>query len=522
MTDFNLVDHDWIPAIVEGRQRDVSLREALRSAETIDLSLAQPLETVATLRQVLIPVVLRACGAPRDISAWHAMFRGPDLGTLTAYLDSVQHRFNLFDKDCPFAQVADLEAVSGLTKPSSLLRADLATGNNVPLFTERTEATPPPLSAAQAARALIVTQCFDTAAIKTGAVGDSQVKQGKTTGNPTGPVGTLGVVIPWGRSLWETLVLNLPIIPAGLRPFDRPQWEDLPSDATWTTREPRGLLDLLTWQSRRIRLIREVLGGTSAVTRVVVCAGDRLPRTPPDLEIHSLWQPADVKRTGVSQKPRRHQPGRAAWRGLTSLLAVEADSSLLLAQLQVAEMKGALPPGLTPEVVTVGVVYGNQSAVVEDVLMDSIPLPVQALREGSRTRRAVFDAVEKADQVRSAANHLHDDVRRAAGAEPIPWDKGSRWGDVLMADLDAPTRRFLRGLQVSPDDSDSLLDEWADAVHSQAVDIAQSLQESAPPTTFLGREHRKRTYRLATSVSWYHYRLRQILKEQEIAGSTHE
>ncbi len=518
MQNFNLIDDPCIPIIVAGVQRDMSIRGVFASAQDIDLSLANPLEAVALLRQLLIPITLRALGAPRNEDEWADMFEGPDLGRIDAYLDDVHEGFFLFG-DRPIAQVAGLQAVSGDTKPSSLLRADLATGNNVPLFTERTESTPPALTPPQAARALLATQCFDTAAIKTGAVGDPLVKQGKTTGNPTGPVGALGVVVPWGRNLWETLVLNCLIIPAGLRPADLPQWEQQSQDASWAKRPPLGLLDLLTWQSRRIRLIPSDQDGETVVRSVVVSAGDRLTDIPTDLEIHTLWQPSDVKRTGVAQRPRRHQPGRSAWRGLASILAVGSDSSLLISQMGRALVSGVLPGGLLPQVVTVGVVYGNQSAVVEDVLVDSIPLPLQALLEGSDSFEAVTAMVSRAEKLREAANHLHDDIRRAAGAEPISWDKGSRAGDILLADIDATTRRFLRGLQRQPDAADELLEAWSIEVRRTAGDVAESLQQAAPPTTFLGREFRNRRYRLTNVVSLYYHQVKQILGEHQKAGS---
>jgi len=115
-----------------------------------------------------------------------------------AYLDRHAERFDLFHPDFPFAQVAGLHTVKDETKPVSLLLPAVATGNNVPLFSARTEADPPALTPAEAARALLAAQCWDTAAIKSGAAGDPQVKYGKTTGNPTGPLGQLGVVVPWG------------------------------------------------------------------------------------------------------------------------------------------------------------------------------------------------------------------------------------------------------------------------------------------------------------------------------------
>jgi CRISPR system Cascade subunit CasA len=513
---FDLLTRDVVPVIDQGVEREVSIIEAFKASNKLNVSFSAPLEMVAVFRQLLLPIYLRAANCPRDGREWLMRFENPDVQLVLDYLGTVSDRFDLFDRSRPFAQVPGLQAANGATKPSSLLRPDLATGNNVPLFSERLESTPPPMSPAQAARALLATQCWDTAAIKTGAVDDPQMRQGKTTGNPTGPLGALGVVIPWGRNLWETLILNTPIVPAGLRPTDIPQWERPPQSSAWTTRHAVGLLDLLTWQSRRIRLVPTEVDGDVVVTEVIVCAGDRLMEPYLDLEPHTLWRSVDPKKTGVSQKPRLHQPGRAAWRGLASILAAEGGSSLLVTQLQALE--DLLPETLAPEAVTVGVVYGNKIAVVEEVIIDSTPLPVQALRTDTEARLAVLTVVETAENVRVAANHLHDDLRRSNGAEPIPWDKGTRAGDILISDLDAVTRRFLRGLQRRPDLADPLVDAWMTCARSEALRVAQALEEATSPTSFLGREHRNRAYRAATAVARYRASIWKLLPKSESEG----
>jgi CRISPR system Cascade subunit CasA len=175
-----------------------------------------------------------------------------------AYLDERAARFDLFHPARPFAQVAGLRTAKDETKPVSLLVPRLAAGNNVPIFSARTESDPPALTPAQAARALLAAHCWDTAAIKSGAFDDPAAKAGKTTGNPTGPLGQLGVIVPVGATLFHTLLLNLPILPQGLEPKDRPQWQaDDPATSAWSARSAAGLLDPLTWQARRIRLVPE-------------------------------------------------------------------------------------------------------------------------------------------------------------------------------------------------------------------------------------------------------------------------
>lgn len=510
---FNLVDEGWVPVVAGGRPSCVSLMDALIGAHEIDgLATANPLETVAVLRQVLLPVYLDACGLPASPAEWERRWRDGQLPAerIKDYLGEQRDRFDLFGGR-PFGQVAGLRTTKDETKPVSLLLAATATGNNVPLFTPRTEANPPALSPAEAARAMLATQCWDTAAIKSGAADDPQAKAGKTTGNPTGPCGALGVVVPIGRNLAETLLLNSPIVPQP-PPDDVPQWRRGPLTGAWAVRDARGLLDLLTWQSRRVRLVpeRDATGAT-VVRRVVLTAGDRLQLVPKDVEPHTAWRSVDKPRRG--QFPVRHTAGRDAWRGLAPMLATvpglddRFSSSILLTQLGDIDL-----PDMPVQVLTVGVAYGNQSAVVEDVISDLIPLPMAALGKGD-VRAFVETVVEQAEELRRAGNRLDDDLRRASGGDPVPWDKGLRPGDALMHDLNPVVRRLLAGLQRQPERYEDAEDAWRRVAYSLALKVAEPVLAAVPPTAFLGREEskQKKTYRASVAEDWYLKSVRKTL-----------
>jgi CRISPR system Cascade subunit CasA len=515
MTSFDLIHQSWVPVTISGRRAEVSLLEALTMAHEIDgLALDDPLQAVAVLRQVLLPVTLDAIGAPRSRSEWAGRWQEGrlDAGQLSDYLAEHANRFDLFHPVTPFAQVAGLRTEKHETKPVTLVLPAIASGNNVPLFSARTEADPPTLTCAHAARALLAAHCWDTAAIKSGAVGDPQVKAGKTTGNPTGALGQLGVTVPFGRSLAETLLLNIPIISAGLRPDDRPQWRSRAATSAWRQRPVLGLLDLLTWQSRRIRLVPEELNdGEIGVRHVVLGAGDRLDQIPVDVEQHTAWRQVDKPKAGdPPTRPVRHQPGRSAWQGLGALLATtqptdnKISSPLMLRQLAGLREEEYLPADLPLQVLTVGVAYGNQSAVIEDVLVDQIPLPVAALAAASPVRQLLLDVVGQADDLRAAANHLGDDLRRAAGGDKIPWDKSQRLGDILVYDFTPVVRRMLAGLQRHPEQVDKADSAWRAAARRIALEAAEPALAAAPPEAFLGRQEREGfAHRLSTAEARY-------------------
>nr|WP_256804871.1 type I-E CRISPR-associated protein Cse1/CasA [Frankia sp. ACN10a] len=530
MGRFDLVEQPWIPVMAEGERVEVGIRRALVEAHLFDgFAVDDPLEVVAVLRQVLLPVLIDACGAPRDREEWSSWWEDGEfcderLKQLGKYF---KHHavdcFDLFHPERPFAQVAGLRTAKGETKPVSLLIPRLAAGNNVPLFSARAESDPPALTPARAARALLSVHCWDTAAIKSGAVDDPAVKAGKTTGNPTGPVGQLGVIVPFGATLFHTLLLNLPILPQGVNPGDRPQWRaGAAAGPGWSSRGARGLLDLLTWQARRVRLVAELedaAPGGVVVRQVVLAAGDRLRGSAHEVEPHTAWRQVDKPKSDEPpQRPVRHQPGRSAWRGLEALLATSSptsdrvSSSALLTQLAALRLDEYVAEDLPLRVLTVGVRYGNQSAVIEDVMSDEIPLPVTALTENTEVRDVVLTVARQAEDLRIAANRLGDDLRAAVGADKLPWDRGQRLGDVLVHLLTPTVRRLLAGLALHPGDADGAEQAWRIVARRLAWEVADPVLSAAEPATFLGREPEQRFGpRLANAEASFRRSLNNIL-----------
>ena len=538
---FDLVDQPWIPVLRTDGPGTVSLREALLEASGVTALVPPfPGQVPALLRQVLLPVVLDALGLPRSLSEWGSLLRQGAFTVeqrekISSYLDEWRHRFDLFDEKQPFAQVGGLRTAKGDTKPSLLLVSSAASGNNVPLFSVRTEADELPLTPGEAALWLLHAHCWDTAGIKTGVVGDDQAKAGKTTGNPTGPLGQLGVIVPMGPTLFDTIVLNLPIHEDGLEPEDKPQWRRDPATPAWEERHARGLLDLLTWQSRRIRLFPETdANGETRVTRVLVAAGDRLAVTP-EWEPHTAWRVEQNPKKGQQpRRPLRHVPGKAVWRGLDALLALSRSAedrrvitSDLLRQLGDARVMGWLADDYPLQVAIYGIQYGNQSAVVEEAITDSLPLPVAALARDESVRDVLLNVATQAERLAEAINHLSADLRRAVGGEPLPRDSGQRPGDLLIHDLDPLVRRLFAGLQKAGGDEELLergMKAWEVAAWGAAERIADHLLDSVPPDAFGGREtdnseqknnggreNKKRAYRAATAEQNFRRQLRTIL-----------
>jgi CRISPR system Cascade subunit CasA len=495
---FLLTNDPWVTVVRRGEVEAVSLRTLLREAHDIrDLDWSSPLEAAALMG--LLVTIVGDIGEVSMLETRLSVWRQGsfDTGLVDRYLDEHAGAFDLFSESQPFYQTAGLEALSGEPKPISVLRLEAATGNNVPLFSTSTEASGPSLTPAEAARRLLVCLAFDTAAIKTGAQGDPQAKAGKTTGNPTGPLGQLGLTYLIGRNLFETLVLNQPVVMSN--GTDLPAWRREPPSPAWSVRPTTGPLDLGSWQSRRVRLVTDVdADGEVRVTKALVCAGDRLAATPIEMEWRTGWRRVERPKPGDPPlRPLRHQAGRAAWRGLPALISESTTSDEVtppqvlqaIADPQFAEI---VPRNYPLAVQLVGVVYGNQSAVVEHVIADRTPVPVAALRESADgdVRQFLVTMAHQADAVSRALNNLNNNLRQAVGGERVPWGKGQMLGESFLLGLNAIAHRVLLELSEQPEDITAAAELWEQHLWRDAVTAAHRSLNSVAAQAFVGRAPR--------------------------------
>ncbi len=497
MTGWDLCREAWVPVVAGGRPVDRSLRDALGEAHELDaLDFADPLVATALIGfLVAMTMEIEPTRTPQEYAdLWRRGRFATD--AVDAYLHTHADRFDLLHPRTPFYQVSGLEPVSGGPKPVALLVLEAATGNNVPLFSSSTETGAPSLTPAEATRRLVALHAWDTAAIKTGARGDPAVKAGKTTGNPTGPLGQLGVITLIGRNLFETLLLNRPRTtePPRATAEDVPAWRRT-VDASWTHRPADGICDLYTWQSRRVRLYPADVDGQLQITGVIVAAGDRLEAFDHRIEYRTAWRRVDKPAAGPPLRPRRHRSGRQAWRGLPALLAeaVEGSGTSLAAgvvrQLTDLLNDGILPEDYPVELQLTGVEYGNQSAVIEHVMADRTPVPLRALAgdAGLAVRDRLTAMAGQAEAVAVAVNRLGDNIRGALGGDKIPWDKGQRPGNLFLSRLDATATRVLAGLSRNPDAVEAVAVPWERFLWQEAWSVAGPLLNELPSSAFLGR-----------------------------------
>ena len=518
--EFNLLDEPWIPVrLLDGTIADVGLLELLRRTTDIaDLACELPTQSIAIQRLVL--AVAYRVAPPGDARDWARQWDdGAPTEQMIEYLERWRDRFYLFGGRFPFMQVADLrtakDSVSGLEK----LIADVPNGEQ--FFTTRHGRALACIPPSEAARWLVHAQEYDPSGIRSGAVGDSQVKGGK--GYPIGPswCGHLGLVWLKGKDLDETLVLNLiPADAAGLRGVESSnEW----GACSWEAAEPenavRGdysLLDpsgtprdvsiprLLTWHSRRIRLV----GDSSGVTGVVLAQGDKLaPQEMRLYEPQSLWRystPQSKKFKTDVYMPRKFEAGRALWRNLpgtlptvTTVQGVDKQPKqefLPSATLSFHyQLDNALIEATYPKVMriqAVGVTYGPQEATFDDIYSDELTLSVAVMRVEREDLSAEIDRqVRLTEEVARDVGTLAANLARAAGESGDGAGDGARdrAKELFFSAVDTDFRTWLSQV----DGHESARDagrRWERALRQHATDIQAELVRGASSSAIIGRD----------------------------------
>lgn len=460
---FNLVKEPWIPVLTrDGTGETVSLEGIFEKAPQISQIVAE-LPTVGVAIEGLLQAVLRRAvpvylstdkfEVASAVNEYWADWE-PVREHVREYLAEWEHRFDLLDPEVPFFQVADLRTAKGEAAGLEMLLADVP--NGTPFLTMRRGENLDRIGLAEAARWIVHAQAYDPSGIRGAAVGDRRAQSGRVY--PIGPGWTarFGVITPRTGCLNEDLLLST--VPTGVGklefdPYmDLPAWERDPGterpegidDETWEAlsskdlreirRQPRGPADVLTWQSRRIRLIVE----ENSVIGLVLAAGD--PLDPPNrytVEPRAAWRfskPQTTRYKTTVYMPRELPTSSSLWRGIESLFPRSVSMQHPNKKTEVPSFYGPAISSWLAELTdpdllgdhrlrnvtfeAVGMVLGSNMAVVDDITTDSLSLPVALLREESmRYREAVHDWIDRAEKVATAIAGFAADLARAAGAE---------------------------------------------------------------------------------------------------------
>jgi CRISPR system Cascade subunit CasA len=422
---FDLLKAPWVPCIgADGTTVELGLRDALaQTHELRELHGESPLVTAALYR-LLLAVLHRVFG-PATYDEWGRLWKAGrwDRARLDAYLDRWHHRFDLFDPEHPFYQAPD-ERV----KPKSVISLihDVASGNNPTLFDHHTEAEGITLTPAQAARMLVAAQAF-------GLAGLSGLSQKFTDA----PCAGGAIFLVQGETLFETLALNLmryaEDVPLPLWPDDRPAWE-MDDPFTPDRSMPRGYLDYLTWQNRRVLLLPEATTDGVVVRQVTIAPALRLERDVLDPMKHYH---KDEKRGPL---PLLFTESRALWRDSAALFRLHDEGYQPPRAFQwIAELvdEDHLSKSQTHRYLALGM--SKKQAKVNFYRSERMPLPLDYL-----VRKESVEALEKAlAMAEGAARQLWGATRTLAAL-------------ILSPEADAESAR-----QPAREDLDSLTQQWA-------------------------------------------------------------
>jgi CRISPR system Cascade subunit CasA len=329
---YNLLKEPWLPCIDEqNRLVSLSLLDVITQAHTLkevqgDLSIV-----TGALYLFLIAFTKNILDLQNE-DEWEELWktgRFPQDAFLH-YAKQWETRFDLFDADHPFYQdprigqrEKDIKILpvgkSAEPRGISGLLMHLASGNNATLFDHSLDELPSWYTPAEAAQLLIAWQAFSLGGMSSASISNDKYYKDS-------PFARGILFLNKGQSLYETLMLNLTSAdhdPLKGQSVDRPTWE---MDDPFLTDQydPAGMLDFLTWQSRRILLIPEVFYGQIGVRSIFIAPGHGLVETFSNPYHHNRIQQTDGKQ---SIRPMRFQQGHSLWRDSAAILNVTAQNS---------------------------------------------------------------------------------------------------------------------------------------------------------------------------------------------------
>ena len=244
---FDLLTAPWVKCLLGGHVQRLGLLDLLGRSHEIN-AVADPSPTVRFAVYRLLLAIVHWASPAATVEDWRLLWRAGRLPD--EFRARLQQRasglFDLFNPKRPFYQ--DASARARETRPVSDLAIEMPTCTNIQHFHH-----------AQDVEATFCPACCATGLVQLppfcpwGGQGKSSSLNG-----PMPPV----YFMPRSRSVFHTLMLNLPVVEAA---WDGPPHASATDEPAWvgTTRgpDPVGLLEGLTWQPRRTRLVPEDAAG---------------------------------------------------------------------------------------------------------------------------------------------------------------------------------------------------------------------------------------------------------------------
>ena len=522
--EFNLLEEPWIRVRKpDCTVEEVSLTDALlRSHEYADLAGELPTQDVAVLRlllAVLQTVFYRVDLEGRDaplqeeddaLERWGLLWERRRLPEkpIREYLDAWRDRFWLFHPERPFYQVN--EAQIGTEYGAKKLNGEISESENkYRLFQSYAGRKKNSLTYRQAARWLLYLNGFDDTSSK---------PKGKNLPSVgAGWLGKLGLLLAQGKTLAETLLLNLTLLKDGRELWDppHPYWEsDQPRTGERTEiPQPKDQAALLTLQSRRLILHRE----EGAVKGYRLLGGDFFQKENAFCEQMTLWRKSQEKKNApIVFSPVRHDPSKQMWREFPLAFSAELSAHTPGIVGWVTALGELLGKGTLVKFESVGVVYGDKDFFVNDAFVDSLTFHrdlLDAMGVGSVSK--ICREIENCEQIARAVGNLAQEVAKAGGGNGEGLSEVAK--ERFYFAIDQPFRRWLSGLDPEGDVEEAV-SEWREQAKKIARQVGQALVEEAGPAALVGRREtvKEKVYFHAApkAFNWFLRELRTIYGEK--------
>lgn len=322
---YNLIEKPWIPCkLINNELRYLGLKNVFLMACEIKEIQAELPPMTASILFVLLAILYRTQKIDTDFD-WEEIWESKsfNIEKLEQYLKDWHDRFDLFDAEHPFFQdpkvgkrEKDLKNLKGgevQIKPITSLILHSSSGDAATLFDHTLEDEGKIFNLDEISRLLLMFQSFSLGGMTSASV--SIDKYYKDSPHARGVTFFIR-----GNNLFQTLMLNLiaknewTIKPTNQ---DIPAWEKgdpFENDRT----KPEGMIDFLTWQSRRIQLIPEELKGRTIVRHLLVNPGLGIS----DELINPFFsvQLNEAKTGKIEKKILRFSESKALWRDSTVLI----------------------------------------------------------------------------------------------------------------------------------------------------------------------------------------------------------
>lgn len=497
---FCLISEPWIPCLKPaGEVQELGLQETLcRAHEISEVSDPSPPVT-ASLYRLLLAVLHRVFG-PRNSGEWKRLWEAGEFGRgqLDEYFSQWRHRFDLFDEERPFYQVAGMD--DKLLKSVANLAPQCSSGNNAALFDHTLDETQVEVESSIAARLLLVQQGF--------ALGGLCGTETGRVAAQAAPLVAGAVILAMGKTLFETLMLNLVVYdcesdkPLPCRD-DAPAWEQ--DNATSPeVRRPDGYLDYLTWQSRRLWLRPQpTAAGGWHVSQVIVTNAREFPK---DYFLHEDPMLAYGRREKAppGQDPwpaLRFRENRALWRDSLALLQSIPDQRqrpAILDHLGERIEEGVLGQEARLDLAAIGL-CSNQAKMFF-WRHERQPLPVRYLSNPELVEhlRGCLEATEQVEaDLRAAVWRLAEEVLapgdRTADKEAVRTAMaGLGTVGAYWSMLEPRFHRLVADLAERPAEADDISKQWLS-------DVCQEARRQLDNTA-RGLQHSGRMLRATTSA----------------------